>query len=311
MPWEGARREHHRCAHVDNDRVGRDEESGRRPLPLAADCAECFGLCCVALPFAASADFPVDKPGGEPCGHLQADFRCGIHARLREAGYRGCTVFDCFGAGQQVSQVTFGGQNWRDDPARAREMFEVLPVMRQLHEMAFHLAAAQPLAEADRFLHREVSALRDEVEQLAYEGPAALLRLDLAELRGRVGDRLARVSRSVRRPGRLPRRARPGADLLGADLLGADLSGSDLRDADLRGALLVAADLRRADLRRADLLGADLRDADLSGADLTGALFVTQTQLNAARGDGRTQIPDGLERPAPWIHESRRKGRPR
>ncbi|WP_442277551.1 hypothetical protein [Terrabacter sp. 2YAF2] len=28
---------------------------------LEADCAQCFGLCCVALPFTRSADFPVDK----------------------------------------------------------------------------------------------------------------------------------------------------------------------------------------------------------------------------------------------------------
>ncbi|MGY4928813.1 pentapeptide repeat-containing protein, partial [Streptomyces sp. 900105755] len=27
------------------------------PARLRGDCARCFGLCCVALPFAASADF--------------------------------------------------------------------------------------------------------------------------------------------------------------------------------------------------------------------------------------------------------------
>lgn len=30
-------------------------------LSLQADCDNCFGLCCVALPFAASADFAIDK----------------------------------------------------------------------------------------------------------------------------------------------------------------------------------------------------------------------------------------------------------
>lgn len=28
---------------------------------VRADCSRCFGLCCVALPFARSADFAVDK----------------------------------------------------------------------------------------------------------------------------------------------------------------------------------------------------------------------------------------------------------
>ncbi|MFD9802156.1 pentapeptide repeat-containing protein [Streptomyces sp. NPDC059071] len=55
-----------------------------------------------------------------------------------------------------------------------------------------------------------------------------------------------------------------------------------------------------ADLSLADLIGADLRDADLSGADLTGALFLTQPQLNSARGDAATRLPEGFERPGHW-----------
>ncbi|NEC17762.1 pentapeptide repeat-containing protein, partial [Streptomyces parvus] len=52
--------------------------------------------------------------------------------------------------------------------------------------------------------------------------------------------------------------------------------------------------------RDADLIGADMRDTNLCGADLRGALFLTQPQLNAARGDARTKVPPALERPAHW-----------
>ena len=83
---------------------------------LHADCARCFALCCVAPAFAASADFAIDKPAGQPCPNLLADFRCGIHDHLRERGFPGCTVFDCFGAGQRVAQVSFGGVDWRRAP---------------------------------------------------------------------------------------------------------------------------------------------------------------------------------------------------
>ncbi|NEE31666.1 pentapeptide repeat-containing protein, partial [Streptomyces sp. SID7982] len=62
----------------------------------------------------------------------------------------------------------------------------------------------------------------------------------------------------------------------------------------------IAADLSGADLRDADLIGADMRDTDLRGADLRGALFLTQPQLNAARGDARTKVPQTLERPPHW-----------
>ena len=62
--------------------------SGGTPA-LEADCSRCFGLCCVALPFSRSADFPVDKPGGEPCRNLLPDHRCGIHDGLLAGGWRG------------------------------------------------------------------------------------------------------------------------------------------------------------------------------------------------------------------------------
>ncbi len=102
---------------------------------LRADCARCFALCCVALPFAASSGFALDKPAGKPCPHLRGDHRCGIHTGLRERGFTGCTVYDCFGAGQRVSQVTFGGRDWRGgEPAAARLMFDVFPVVRRLHD---------------------------------------------------------------------------------------------------------------------------------------------------------------------------------
>ena len=68
----------------------------------------------------------------------------------------------------------------------------------------------------------------------------------------------------------------------------------------LQGARLDGLDLRGADLRVADLIGADLRGADLGGADLRGSLFVTQAQLEAARGDDGTRLPPFLTRPAHW-----------
>jgi len=251
---------------------------------LEADCSRCFGLCCVALPFARSADFPVDKPAGERCRNLLADHRCGIHDRLVEGGWRGCVTFDCFGAGQQVSQVTFGGVSWRDAPGTASRMYAVLPVMRQLHEMLAHLRDALALAP-DEATRAELAAAAEDVTAATAGSPDEVLAVDLVAVRSRVGGLLRTVSaterdRQRRRHGipKPPRRVRAGADLVGVDL-----RGRDLRAADLRGSLLIAADLRDADLRWADLLGADLRDADLRGARLDGALFLTRPQLAAAR----------------------------
>lgn len=261
---------------------------------LRANCRDCFGLCCVALPFARSADFAVDKAAGQPCLNLRADFGCGIHARLREKGFSGCTVYDCFGAGQKVSQLTFGGTDWRQEPRSASRMFAVFPLMRQLHELLWYVTEAIGLAPA-RPVRDDLRSALARIEDLSQGSAESLLGLDLAALRGDVSTLLLRASELVRAevPGRTKNHR-------GADLVGARLTRADLRGANLRGALLIAADLRLADLRVADLIGADLRGANLSGADLTGSIFLTQAQVNAARGDAATRLPPALRPPAHW-----------
>ncbi|MER6143344.1 pentapeptide repeat-containing protein [Streptomyces sparsogenes] len=269
--------------------------TGPDRLDLRADCANCFGLCCVALPFARSADFAVDKPAGRPCANLQADFRCGIHTRLRERGFTGCTVFDCFGAGQKVSQVTFGGRDWRQAPDTAPRMFEVFPVMRALHELLWYVAEALTLRPA-RPIHADLRRAREDLERHTRGSAEALARLDVAALRQEVNVLLLRAGELVR--AKVPGRKK---NHRGADLIGARLKGADLRGANLRGARLIAADLSGADLREADLIGVDFRDADLTGADLTGAIFLTQAQLDAAKGDATTKLPQALSHPAHWV----------
>ncbi|HEY1175776.1 MAG TPA: pentapeptide repeat-containing protein, partial [Phytomonospora sp.] len=232
-------------------------------LDLRADCARCFGLCCVVPAFTASSDFAVDKPAGKPCPNLGADHRCGIHAELRERGFPGCTVFDCFGAGQRVSQVTFGGRGWRGDPAAARSMFAVFPVARALHELLWYLTEALALPAA-KPVHRELAKARVGIVRLTRATPEKLAAVDVTAERVKANPLLLKASELARGK---------GPDRRGADLAGASLRNARLSRASLRGALLIGADLRGADLTRADLTGADLRGAELSGADLTGAIF--------------------------------------
>ncbi|MGW0804023.1 pentapeptide repeat-containing protein [Nonomuraea sp. NPDC002799] len=269
-----------------------------RELGLLADCGSCFGLCCVALPFSASADFAMDKDAGQPCHNLRADFGCSVHAELRQRGMAGCTVYDCFGAGQKVSQVTFEGTSWRQAPETAGQMYAVFPIMRQLHELLWYLAEALALEPA-RPIHAELRQALDATERLTRESAEVLEKTDVAAHRAEINVLLLRTSELVRA-------GRKGKERRGADLIGAKLKGAGLRAANLRGAYLIGADLRGADLRQADLIGADLRGADLSGADLTGCVFLTQAQLNAAKGDAATRLPPALTRPAHWTAGPRR-----
>ncbi len=197
-------------------------------LNLRADCERCFGLCCVAPAFSASADFAIDKDAGQPCPNLRLDFRCSIHDRLRAQGFRGCAMYDCFGAGQKVAQVIFGGQDWRRAPGTAAQMFTVFRVVRQLHELLWYLSEALTLQPA-RPLHAELSRALDQTDRLTRTGA------DLAD-----------------------------ANLIGKDLRGADLHGANVTGAYLIGADLTGADLTLADLTGADLRGAELTGADLT-----------------------------------------------
>ncbi|MFD8564179.1 pentapeptide repeat-containing protein [Streptosporangium canum] len=271
-----------------------EPSSGEDRLSLRADCESCFALCCVVPAFSASVDFAIDKKAGQACPNLRQDFRCGIHTRLRQQGFRGCTVYDCFGAGQKVSQVTFGGQDWRGSPRTAEQMFEVFPIMRDLHELLWYLTEALTLRPA-RPLHGELGLALEQTERLTHDSPGALAELDVAAHRRDVNALLLRASELVRAEVRHKKKDRRGADLIGAKLKGADLRG-----ANLRGAYLIGADLRGADLRMADLIGADFRGADLRGADLTESIFLIQSQLDAAKGDSATRLPPSLTRPAHW-----------
>ena len=94
---------------------------------------------------------PSTSPPASPRPHLRGDFRCSIHGELRRRGFPGCASYDCFGAGQHVSQGTFGGLDWRQAPAVKAGMLAAFAVMRPLHELlwylteAFSLNAARPL----------------------------------------------------------------------------------------------------------------------------------------------------------------------
>lgn len=269
---------------------------------LRGDCEKCFGLCCAAFYFSRSDGFPLDKEAGHPCLHLRDDFRCCIHQDLREQGYKGCTAFDCFGAGQKISQITFQGNDWRSKPVIAMQMFDAFHIMLQLHELLWYLEAALEL-ESARLKYQEIRHFIDETRRLTELDPDKLLQVDTAAHREMVKELLLQVSELVRSEYNLETELQKNRKMRlfpGADLAGKDLKRIELRGANLRGTCLIAADLKGKDLSGADLIGADLRDADIRGSDLSKAIFFTQMQVNGAKGDGYTRLPASLSRPLHW-----------
>ena len=70
----------------------------------------------------------------------------------------GCTAYECFGAGQHVSQVVYAGETWRGSADGGAEMFAVFAVVQRLHEMLVLLDQASELAPGP-----ELTRLREPV----------------------------------------------------------------------------------------------------------------------------------------------------
>jgi hypothetical protein len=148
---------------------------------LRADCARCCGLCCVGPAFDAHQGFGFNKPAHTPCINLGRDFRCAIHGERLRHGFPSCQAFDCYGAGQRVTQHLFAGKSWRTSPELATRMFDAYRTYRSLHEL---------LAMLDTAIRRitthdapELRALYQHIDELCETGVAAI---DTTTLRKRV-----------------------------------------------------------------------------------------------------------------------------
>lgn len=269
---------------------------------LRADCENCFGFCCVALYFSASDGFPVNKEAGKPCPNLQSNFYCKVHKNLKELGLKGCTSYDCLGAGQKVAQVTYGGNDWIKTPEFAKQMYDVFLIMHQIHEMLWYLTESLNL-QLECNLKNELIAMINETERLTFLSPESIDELDLTAHGANVNALILKISELVRSKVYSEKATASKYKKTfgrGLDFIGADLRKKDLRGETLRGAYIIAADLRGVNLYLTDFMGADMRDANISGADLSHSIFLTQAQINTTKGDNSTKLPNSLSRPIHW-----------
>ncbi|WP_299813232.1 hypothetical protein [uncultured Roseibium sp.] len=109
---------------------------------LTPDCSNCAALCCVVFAFDKSESFALDKAAGEICVNLDDCGQCRVFAKRQELGFKGCIAYDCYGAGQRVTQEVFGGRSWRDDAGLTVRMGAALSVMRRIHEQLVMLRTA-------------------------------------------------------------------------------------------------------------------------------------------------------------------------
>lgn len=258
---------------------------------LKIDCEKCSGLCCVALYCMKTDGFPENKAAGVPCKHLASDFRCDIHSALVRKNLRGCLAYDCFGAGQRTTRECCPDGNWKTQPERSDEIFQVFSTLFQFHQMEWYLLESLSMT-ADGGLKAEAEALIFENEEMTRRSPDEILRLDIEKHRAKVNQILKQVS-ALLTTDSLDKTDRK--DWLGKKFKRANLDGRDFSMA-----LLIAADLEGCSLRGTNFLGADMRDANIRNTDLSASAYLTQMQVNSARGNSNTKFPPDLSRPVSW-----------
>lgn len=260
---------------------------------LKAHCADCCGLCCTALYFSKMDGFPQNKPAGKPCMHLEKDFKCKIHPDLDKRKMKGCIGYDCFGAGQYVTQCLFHGEDWRSAPGRANELFETFIKVFQLFQIRYYLLEAMTITCA-KSLWKDIDTRLNENDKLCSLTPEEICRLDVDSYREQVNILLKEVCACVEN--QFPKRDQR----LPLELFGKSFKNKRMDGQNLSMKLLIACDFSGCRLDGANFLGADTRDANFSNADLRECVFLTQAQVNSARGNRKTLLPGHLDYPVTW-----------
>ena len=165
-------------------------------VALKPDCTSCAALCCVVFAFDKSESFGIDKGAGEVCPNLSECGACKIFEERESRGFRGCIAYDCFGAGQRVTQEVFAGRSWREDTGLKKRMGDALSVMRQVHEQLLLLAAAEnlPLDLSER---RTLAGLRNTLTPDISWTEEALQAFPVAQSARSVSDFLTGLRRHV------------------------------------------------------------------------------------------------------------------
>lgn len=260
---------------------------------MKADCSKCSGLCCTALFCFKMDGFPRDKEAGEPCVNLLKNYQCNIHSELEKRKMKGCIGYDCFGAGQYVTQSIYKGQTWQNLPKESHEIFDVFCMVFHLYQIKYFLTEALVINGAES-LQEDIQRLLDENIKICQSSSHDILSFSIESYRERANQVLRQVCSFIQRSLNAEKN-QSSKDFFGKSLKGKNMSGWDLSTK-----LLIGADFSSGNFKGTIFLGADTRDTNFSGADLSDAVFLTQGQINAARGNRNTKIPDYLYYPITW-----------
>lgn len=262
--------------------------------PFKINCESCCGLCCVALYFTKSDGFPKDKKAGIPCKNLQTDYKCKVYSQLSKNGLKGCMAYDCFGAGQYITYYAKDLPNWSTIFQKdAEQIFNSFLVVMRVYQTLWYLSQCLIL-KLPQSEKNKAKLLIDEGNMLIKISLERLAALDTQPFCEKSNNYLKHICAIFQsyfpNSGKVSSKNYIGKNMKQKNLTGKDFSMS----------LLIAANLEQSNLYGANFLGADTRDTNICNTDLSQCLFLTQIQINSAKGNNKTILPPYLHKPKTW-----------
>lgn len=184
-----------------------------------------------------------------------------------------------------------------------KSMDEYFVWEERLQKAVFEMAGLNEFTADSSAIKEKIKILIEKTISLTELPPESILKIDVDRHRDAVNELLKLASKERQKSLLHLKKSndRNKKSLSsGYNFIGANLTNTNLVGANLIGALLIVANLKNADLTGANFIGADLRDADISGANLEHSIFLTQYQINSAKGDSNTKLPKELVRPSYW-----------
>ncbi|RXI51856.1 hypothetical protein DP131_13935 [Clostridium tetani] len=206
---------------------------------------------------------------------------------------KGCIGYDCFGAGQYVTQNIYKGETWRTSQKQAKEIFDIFVIIFQLYQIRYFLEESKIVIPAKE-LWSDIQDLINENEDLCNSTRQSILDIDIESYRSKVNIILKQICDYIMRCSKR-------SDNKGVrEFLGRNFKKRDMSGLDLSMKLLIATNFDGCIFDGTVFLGADTRDTNFSNADLREAVFLTQGQINSSKGNRNTKLPKHLDYPVTW-----------
>jgi len=259
---------------------------------LRLNCKDCSGLCCVALFFNKSDGFPENKKAGKPCINLNNDYTCNVYNQLESKHLKGCIAYDCFGAGQKVTQEWKSKGYWNTNNLIKNDIFKSFEMNQMLNQIMWYLLEAYTICDESK-MNRINQLIQENINTTKLD-MVELLTYDIETYRTKVNVELKQLTYELEKKSNKKIESKFQFEM--------DYSNQDLSYMDFTMTYLIGSNLDGCKLQYTNFLGTDVRDVSVKNTDLSECIFLTQFQVNSMLGNVRTLLPSELSIPIHWTY---------